>query len=432
MNSEPTRLSDNQRRFVCRIVFLQFCFLPTFGAIYTIFHQPSVVEWQQRIQAQLPIKVEIESVETPLPNQVVFRGLKVLPTDSGLYPELNGFTANEVDVRFGLLQNEVRLLDPVEIESRELVKVLHRLFADLDESTLKKDSWKIDFRKIVLRDSRHGNDDFVLNPLSVTMSSGLSKVDQKPAFQARILAKSQSDQSNQLVSLDFEKVGGIKRINVATKSATIPANLLQHLIFNAPQLGTNSLFSGVIKLRFDPANIMSGLVEGEILNVQLGGLSDRGQRITGYCDVKDLKCEITDGRIQSAKMNVVSANPISVDRKMFVEAAEFGILASNPKEYPRVSIAKLKMGLKLDGGNIEFFGAKDEVIMDGRVEPAECIAFDTKNEPLVICNYSGKKTMPLVSLARILTGQNASNRSIQFLDNFNLPNRVAVRPDSIR
>ena len=206
METVQTRLSDNQRRFVCRLVFLQFCLIPTIASIYIILHHPGVDQWKQQIQARLPVNIEIASVETPLPGQVVLRGLKIVPSNSGRYPELNGFSANEVNIQFGFLQNEISFVEPVELESHAMAETLQRMFSELDENSLNNEKWQISFNKVVLRDSVLGTRDFVMKPLSVTLAEAVPNPDSgQSKFQARILARPQGIDLDEQISVQFEK-----------------------------------------------------------------------------------------------------------------------------------------------------------------------------------------------------------------------------------
>lgn len=79
MNSD---LSDNQKRFICRVLFLALCAIPTCVTIYLATHKRTPDQWAQILQAELGIETSIGVVETPLPGQLIFHELKLYDNDS--------------------------------------------------------------------------------------------------------------------------------------------------------------------------------------------------------------------------------------------------------------------------------------------------------------------------------------------------------------
>ena len=376
----------------------------------------------------MPVNIEIASVETPLPGQVVLRGLKIVPSNSGRYPELNGFSANEVNIQFGFLQNEISFVEPVELESHAMAETLQRMFSELDENSLNNEKWQISFNKVVLRDSVLGTRDFVMKPLSVTLAEAVPNPDSgQSKFQARILARPQGIDLDEQISVQFEKDSTGQYVDIDTHNGYLPANLLKHLVAEAPVMGASSLFRGRIIMDLNADNRASGSITGDIFDLRLDSLPDHGPSLTGYCDVRDLMCQIENGRIKSGEITVRSNHPISVDSSLFKDSDKFGIELSVDADSERVSIANLDLGILLNSGNVFFSAPRATIERFGTTEQAECFAFDSKGEPLAICNsrLSTRKSVPLNSLAKILTGQSGGNRSIDFLDNFDLPDRTA-------
>lgn len=88
-------MSDHQRRFVCRIVFLLLCLLPTGVTGYWICHPQTSEGWAQAIQAELGIETEVGSIETPGPYETILRDVRFLDGDDVLFETV------EVRIRFG-------------------------------------------------------------------------------------------------------------------------------------------------------------------------------------------------------------------------------------------------------------------------------------------------------------------------------------------
>jgi hypothetical protein len=74
-------LSDNQKRFICRMLFLVFCAIPTCVTIYVATHKRTPDQWAQILQAELGVQTSIGAVETPLPDVLVLRDVKLYDND---------------------------------------------------------------------------------------------------------------------------------------------------------------------------------------------------------------------------------------------------------------------------------------------------------------------------------------------------------------
>ena len=267
---ENRTLSDNQRRFFCRIVFLLLCILPTSTALYFIFHRPGTGHWEQLIQANLPIKVDVASVETPTPSQVVLRGLQVLPSDTGLFPELYGFEVDEVTIEFGIRENEIIFVHPIEIEMKALASLLDRVVSDLDESMLGNERWKFSFSKVALVDSSSDANDFLLKPMSLTLEQGTSYLDSNlRAVQARLVGRTGNDEPEKQLSMEFQKSIDGWLLTVDARQNSIPSNLLRHFVDEVPWIGGSGQFNGQLDLLVDNDGRTTGKVDGDISNVRL-------------------------------------------------------------------------------------------------------------------------------------------------------------------
>ena len=89
-------MSDNQRRVLCRLVFLVACALPTFVSSYWICHPQTAEGWSQAIRAETGIEATIDFVETPSPYETVLRQLRLTDPEQGIL-----FETVEVRIRFG-------------------------------------------------------------------------------------------------------------------------------------------------------------------------------------------------------------------------------------------------------------------------------------------------------------------------------------------
>lgn len=95
-------MSDNQRRAICRILFLLMCICPTSAIGYWICHPQTAAGWQRTIQAQLGVTTEIEWIETPGPYVTVLGDLRFFDLDGSLL-----FKTVTARVEFGPEWNQV-------------------------------------------------------------------------------------------------------------------------------------------------------------------------------------------------------------------------------------------------------------------------------------------------------------------------------------
>jgi len=102
-------MSDNQRRVLCRLVFLLVCALPTAITSYWICHPQTADGWAQAIQAKTGLIASIDSVETPSPYETVLRQLRLTDPDEGILLE-----TVEVRIRFG---KQVEVEIPYEVSN---------------------------------------------------------------------------------------------------------------------------------------------------------------------------------------------------------------------------------------------------------------------------------------------------------------------------
>jgi hypothetical protein len=112
-------LSDNQRRTLCRLVFLLGCVAPTAGVLYTIFHRPTAADWARNIKAELGVETSIEGIETPLPGVTILRGVKLFDPEVGPL-----FEATEVAVEMTKSLNRVVINQHLSLTKTGLAKLI--------------------------------------------------------------------------------------------------------------------------------------------------------------------------------------------------------------------------------------------------------------------------------------------------------------------
>ena len=158
-------LSDNQRRFACRILFLLLCALPTAFIIYQACHRKSADDWAQLIQSQLSLETQIGSVETPRPNEAVLRDIR--------FADENGneiFSAMEATILFGEV-NRIIVKDQLRMTSAGLNQALNNVAKKVVNPHLNQQKWTIDIREALIasdQDSLSGlSESLLLSPVVI-------------------------------------------------------------------------------------------------------------------------------------------------------------------------------------------------------------------------------------------------------------------------
>lgn len=135
-------LSDNQRRTICRVLFLALCLLPSCATIYTAFHKPSAKQWAQQIHAELGLQTRIGNVETPLPNKLVLRNLQMFDADG-----LEVIDVLEARVTLGD-ENTIQINAPVTLTRRGMDRFMDEV---TDRVVRPRDSfkpWRVQFADV--------------------------------------------------------------------------------------------------------------------------------------------------------------------------------------------------------------------------------------------------------------------------------------------
>jgi hypothetical protein len=112
-------LSDNQRRLICRLVFLLGCLAPTLSIVYWIFHRPTAADWARNIKAELGVDAAIDSIETPWPGITILRGVRFFDAEAGKL-----FEATEVGIELTERENRVIVNQNLALTNSGLIKLV--------------------------------------------------------------------------------------------------------------------------------------------------------------------------------------------------------------------------------------------------------------------------------------------------------------------
>ena len=263
-------LSDNQRRTICRLVFLFVCALPTIVTLYFVTHQRTADQWARLLQAELGVRTYIGNVETPLPGEVLFRNIKLYNKD-----ENEIFESIEARVTLGNV-NRIHFRSPVQLTQEGLGDFLEEAADRLVRPQTDIKPWEIYFDDIEVFANRNVDmktPSFHMSPLYVSWSSGL---DGRTLSLAAPLPRRHGDQSVRQGSLTIaknrESNGFVVSVDT-TMEASVPCWMVRQLY---PQielkLGEKAEFSGHAEFAISGAKADCELT-GKFMNINIPQLA---------------------------------------------------------------------------------------------------------------------------------------------------------------
>ncbi len=286
-DKEVRAMSDNQRRAICRILFLTLCVLPTSAIGYWICHPQTAHGWERAIQAQLGITTSIDSVETPGPYVTVLRGLKFLDLDGETL-----FKTVTTKIEYGREFNQIVFPDKVHGLTNEGLSFLVRC---IDQNVIRKQStekhWILVFEKNatihqafaaeVLATAKAVEADSAIMslPLNASLTVSQLRIDIGPTGRRdgtlaevnfKIVDPEGNTVSEKFVNCQISKTiqsGHFLLLN--TNESALPCWLATHSGLDLPStIGRNATFDGA--LRFEPASTTANIeVAGVFANVAL-------------------------------------------------------------------------------------------------------------------------------------------------------------------
>ena len=241
-------MSDNQRRFFCRLLFLFFCILPTAIIVYRAAHPQTPEFWQRSIQSQLGIATQIVDIETPAPGETVLRGLTLLGKDG--QPILS---AIETRLKFGKDFNELQIKERVRLTARGLTELADRL----NERMIRSGAWSIRLEDVeVIGDQlRDGAIQTVaLSPVEIAIRPDLASGYEATDAVVRMGINGQIKSYDQLVECHFRcfKDPTATKVDVETGGNDVPCWLVEGWVPQLAELGPRATFQG--RIGIDPVS----------------------------------------------------------------------------------------------------------------------------------------------------------------------------------
>ena len=254
------RMSDNQRRFFCRLLFLFFCCLPTAIIVYRAFHPRTPDDWQKQVLATVGVHTQVSSVETLNPNETVLRDVTVF--DGHGQPVLS---AMEVDLHFAPGRGQIVIRDQVRLSNHGLKYITETI----NRRLMRSDACSVLLSDVVLTATQGGQTrELRVSPLEITTNPTAEGARAVVTLQMRN-ANGLSDQ-RAVVQCNIDHIAATDQllIHVETNQVAMPCWLVDQWLPELRELGAESGFAG--RFFIEPKeDRLHGWIDGQFTDVNL-------------------------------------------------------------------------------------------------------------------------------------------------------------------
>lgn len=243
-------MSDNQRRVICRLVFMMTCFAPTALVVYWLLHPQTPAQWETLMQAQLGVATSVVSIETPGPRVTVLRGVEISDPEFGKILD-----AMEIRIEHGT-SNYVTIPHSIQTTNAGLIQLVKSINDHFIRAHAAQRPWRIQFLDhVVIQDvvfSGQSPTDFPKSLIATDV-----EIDISPEVEGTT-----AELSFRIPELDPEKMilcqlkrshfdenqQSLLRLQLATNDVAVPCWLIADLVPEVAQLGPDCCFAGNLDL----------------------------------------------------------------------------------------------------------------------------------------------------------------------------------------
>ena len=259
-------MSDNQRRLVCRLLFLLLCAAPTSLVSYWICHPQTTAQWETQILAQLGVQANIEHIETPFPYITILRDVELVDPELGPI-----FQAMAIEVNFETGQVLVRNTD--RLTNAGIVRLMDAVNSNLIRRHAVDRLWRVDFIDttvieesiISARTNSAYPESMIVKNLQFEVNSQNDFTGVRMGFQLAEQEETTGDDSDHWVSgMLVRRIGNSsnhQEFELKTWGLELPCWLLADVVPQLDKFGINCKFSGeanIVPTAGAPAITLSG------------------------------------------------------------------------------------------------------------------------------------------------------------------------------
>lgn len=261
-------MSDNQRRTICRLLFLLTCAFPTAVCGYWIGHPQTAAGWERAIKAETGVEAEIGFIATPSPFRTILHDVRFTDPEYGVLLETVA-----IEITMGE-QFQVKIPHPVnDVNNRGLARLIKTINQYPIRRASIKQEWRISFAEPIqisrvtaaeLFGSQPADNRVDLNALldlnQETIVIDKLHIDIEPSFEGTLVAASfalapdnnalvKNDRASKKVEIQLKKELHGHAIWLHTFKQPLPCWLAAEFTEDiATGLGQEATFAGEMKL----------------------------------------------------------------------------------------------------------------------------------------------------------------------------------------
>ncbi len=350
-------MSDAQRRLLCRFALVAFCAVPTFFALSWALFPRSIAQWQTRALHLLSCPVEIGRVETPTPNQLVFRSFRLGDAESQTWTEFE-----TVEWRQSLNKQQLELSD-VDLSLSQFTSLMRLLWEQVPQVELGTRQIELHVGRITIRsdlDNAAAGPNFVFQDCWIRIDPGAAQ----PRLTVEFFTEQKSDNP-----VRWETIFGHHDLptcwSLNTNNNALPCWLVSHAWPTSLRLGDRSWFNGYLSGKLSRTENSFDVSSLQLLDIDPAKLIDTADPASSgdptpsirlasnaRCDVVVDSAHLIDGRLESTYFKVHCqqgqlANRLLQSAKHWLH---IDVIDANTDEF--VDFSQLVFGVEIRDGKL--------------------------------------------------------------------------------
>ena len=442
------RLSDHQRRLVCRWGFVVGALLPLLLILGVMWRSDSRATWEARCQAALGLETRIAQVSTPRPGCYVFDDVELSDPEAGWVARIKQVRLTRHEQRWSLL------IDHTTVRPELLAQVWARLARCLDIPAAREDDIELAMRGVHWSSDEHATDTLAswdritwyrkASPDSVSLVGQLTPAGATELSPIELrFERARSVASSSRSRLDFGEGSSTSDSAVQEPVTTnwslrCTINTHEHSVdlawltlggWQANSLGDEAAFTGAFEYRLGIDGTVSCEMVGSLLDVDLRHMvGDRFRHtMEGRATVHCSRLRIEQGRLMELAGSLESDGGIVGMPLLKSLATQLQLdlgTGLDPESDASTPFRHLGIRFDLTGETLGLSGFQSSALL-----------FTPENRPLL--SVGGRLSMKPQDLIRALVPESRfqvplTRETVALMQWFPLPRREELEPNTTR
>ncbi len=291
------KLSDHQRRWICRTTFVLFCAAPTLLVLVWMLIPNGPRKWQKKLSQQLGMSVSVKAIKTPRPSTTMIHGTAIKIDESKKW-SIDQITLQKK------LSSHCYHIDAQPIAASDLMAILRRIIQrQITVVTHDRAVNNLRFDQLIVTARLNEKQKLKIPLRDVTISLHAHQ----SSWQANCEFKIGSQETKQVqCSLNLDMAGEhLVSISLNTNQSHIPVALFHAWIPNTKYLGPRATFCGSLEIKQtrSPTPQWSASVTGQFDQIDLHNLVNRTVSLvcSGTAKATEFDCQVKNSKIVSLR-----------------------------------------------------------------------------------------------------------------------------------